>query len=112
LNHTDMFAWVGGFSSAFVMYGIGAGSAANGSQPGFDAIYEKNFPAIDSKLNDKLKLLWISCGSSDFLLHSNKDFMQWLTEKNIRFKNVETTGAHTWMVWRRNLAEFAGLLFK
>jgi len=25
---------------------------------------------------------------------------------------VETPGAHTWMVWRRNLAEFAPLLFR
>jgi enterochelin esterase-like enzyme len=25
---------------------------------------------------------------------------------------IETPGMHTWMVWRRNLAEFAQLLFR
>jgi len=113
LNHTDMFAWVGGFSSAFVMYGIGSHPSGNSGQPGSDGgIYAQSFPALDSKVNDQLRLLWISCGESDFLLHSNKDFMQWLSEKNIRFKNVETPGAHTWMVWRRNLVAFAPLLFQ
>jgi enterochelin esterase family protein len=113
LNHTDLFAWVGGFSSAFVMYGIGAKPAGNAGQAGpGEGIYAQNFPRLDSKVNDQLKLLWISCGTSDFLLHSNKDFMQWLTEKNIEYKKVETSGAHTWMVWRRNLTEFAPLLFR
>jgi enterochelin esterase family protein len=112
LNHADAFSWVAGLSSAFVMYGIGAGSSANNGKPGFDGVYEKNFPSLDAKINDQLKLLWISCGSSDFLLHSNKDFMQWLTEKNIKFKSVETPGAHTWNVWRRNLTELAPLLFR
>jgi enterochelin esterase family protein len=27
-------------------------------------------------------------------------------------KEIETPGAHTWMVWRRNLADFAPLLFR
>ncbi|MBS1598130.1 MAG: esterase [Bacteroidetes bacterium] len=113
LNHVDKFAWVAGFSSAFVMYGVGSGSFNNDNgQSAFATIYTKNFPNLDSKVNDQLKLLWISCGSSDFLLNSNKDFMKWLTEKNIKFKSVETSGAHTWMVWRRNLTELAPLLFR
>jgi enterochelin esterase-like enzyme len=29
----------------------------------------------------------------------------------IKFTAVETPGGHTWMVWRRNLAVFAPLLF-
>jgi len=29
---------------------------------------------------------------------------------NVEF--VETPGAHTWMVWRRNIAEFSQRLFK
>jgi len=112
LNHPDKFSWVAGFSSAFVMFGIGTGNMNNQGKQGFEGIYIKNFPTLDSTVNDKLKLLWISCGKSDFLFHSNKDFMQWLAQKNIRFKGVETTGAHTWMVWRRNLIELAQLLFK
>jgi enterochelin esterase-like enzyme len=30
----------------------------------------------------------------------------------ITFTAVDTPGGHTWMVWRRNLAAFAPLLFK
>jgi enterochelin esterase-like enzyme len=114
LNHPDLFAWIGGFSSAFVMYGIGAKPSKSGGQtPGVDdGIYAQNFPRLDSTINRQIKLLWISCGSSDFLLHSNKDFMQWLGSKNILYKPVETSGAHTWSVWRRNLAAFAPLLFR
>jgi len=26
--------------------------------------------------------------------------------------DIETPGYHTWMVWRRNLTEFASLLFR
>jgi enterochelin esterase-like enzyme len=30
----------------------------------------------------------------------------------VQHADIETPGAHTWMVWRRNLAEFTGLLFR
>jgi len=30
----------------------------------------------------------------------------------IKFTAVDTPGAQTWMLWRRNLAAFAPLLFK
>jgi enterochelin esterase-like enzyme len=36
----------------------------------------------------------------------------WLKSKGIEHTGVETPGAHTWMVWRRNLADFAPLLFR
>jgi hypothetical protein len=30
----------------------------------------------------------------------------------VKVTEIETPGMHTWMVWRRNLAEFAPLLFR
>jgi enterochelin esterase family protein len=36
----------------------------------------------------------------------------WLKTKGVEHTDIETPGMHTWMVWRRNLAEFAGLLFR
>lgn len=114
LNNIDKFQWIGGFSSAFIMYrGAGRAGTPTANQQSSDAsVYNYNFPGIDSKVNDKIKLLWISCGTSDFLMFSNKDFEAWLTKQKINFKNVETPGAHTWMVWRRNLEAFVQLLFK
>jgi len=36
---------------------------------------------------------------------------EWLKSKGIHPTEIETPGAHMWMVWRRNLAVFAPLLF-
>jgi enterochelin esterase-like enzyme len=97
LNHPDEFAWIGGFSSATVM---------------LDSDFSKAFPAVDAGLNSRLRLLWIACGTEDGLLAANRQFEDWLKSKSVRFTPVETPGAHTWMVWRRNLTEFAPLLFQ
>ena len=97
LNHPDKFAWVGGFSSATVI---------------LDSDISKVFPAVGAKINSQIQLLWIACGTEDGLIGPNRKFEDWLTSKGVRFTRIETPGAHTWMVWRRNLAEFAPLLFQ
>jgi len=95
LNNIDKFAFVGSFS-------------AGGIQP--DS-YSSEFPALDAKQTSHLRILWIACGTSDHLIDDNRKFKAWLKTKNIAFTDIETPGAHTWMVWRRNLAAFAPLLF-
>lgn len=97
LNHPDKFAWVGGFSSATIM---------------LDSDISKAFPDVDAKINSQLHLLWIACGTDDQLIKPNRQFEAWLTSKGVLFTQIETPGAHTWMVWRRNLTEFAPLLFQ
>ena len=96
LNHLDQFAWIGAFSSG------GIDREEFGTQ----------FPGVDAATNSKLKTLWIACGTDDELIKINRKFKGWLKDKNIQFTDVETPGAHTWMVWRRNLTAFAPLLFK
>jgi len=111
LSNPELFQWVGAFSSAFMMYGISEmGKGRNLSSLG--DIYDKTFPSLDSTINKQLKLLWISCGKSDFLWGNNKDFKKWLSGKKINYREIETAGAHSWMVWRRNLIEFEQLLFR
>ncbi|MGC9940945.1 MAG: alpha/beta hydrolase-fold protein [Verrucomicrobiota bacterium] len=95
LNHLDRFAWVGAFSSG-----------------GLSTNYVVQFPALDSSANDKLRLLWIACGKDDHLLQDNQKFCDWLTSKDIRYTWTESAGAHTYLVWRRDLTEFAPLLFQ
>ncbi len=95
LNALDYFAWIGAFSSG-----------------GLSGEYGTTFPSLDSKANDQLRLLWISCGKEDRLIDANRKFLDWLKSKEIRYTWIETSGAHTWMVWRRNLAEFASHLFR
>jgi enterochelin esterase-like enzyme len=95
LNHTDLFSWVGGFSSG----GLGEDYAAA-------------FPKLSDAANSQLHLLWISCGTEDRLITPNRKFIEWLKGKNIKVTPIETPGMHTWMVWRRNLIAFAPLLFQ
>ncbi len=95
LNHLDKFAWVGAFSSAVF------------DEPAGD------FPNLNAKEAQKLKLLWIGCGKQDSLIERNRNFKKWLKSKDITFTDVETDdAAHTWMLWRRYLAEFSQLIFK
>jgi enterochelin esterase-like enzyme len=95
LNNLDKFAWVGAFSSG-----------------GIPEEFDKDFPGLDAKANDQLKVLWIACGVDDRLIELNRKVRTWLEAKGIRKTDIETPGAHTWMVWRRNLAAFTGLLFR
>jgi enterochelin esterase family protein len=95
LNNLDKFAWVGAFSSG-----------------GIPDDFEKDFPGLDAKANQQLRLLWIACGTEDRLITVNRNLREWLKTKDIKHVDIETPGMHTWMVWRRNLAEFAGLLFR
>jgi enterochelin esterase family protein len=95
LNTRDKFAWVGAFSSG-----------------GITEEFEKEFPGLDAKSAEGLHLLWVACGTDDRLIDINRKFRAWLAAKNIKHVDVETPGAHTWMVWRRNLIEFSSLLFR
>lgn len=95
LNHLDKFAWVGAFSSGGIPDG-----------------FEKDFPNLDAKASQQLRLLWIACGTEDGLIKVNRELKAWLKTKNVPFTDIETPGMHTWMVWRRNLSEFAPLLFR
>ena len=95
LNHLDRFAWIGAFSSG-----------------GLNTNFPVQFPALNARANDKLRLLWIGCGKEDRLIESNKQFCDWLKSQNVRYTWVESPGVHSFRVWRRNLAEFAPLLFQ
>jgi enterochelin esterase-like enzyme len=95
LNTLNEFAWIGAFSSG-------------GITPDFD----KEFPGLDAGANTQLRMLWIACGTDDNLIELSRAFRLWLTSKGIHHADIETSGAHTWLVWRRNLTEFAPLLFR
>ena len=75
-------------------------------------ISQRHFPKLDSSANEQLRLLWIACGTEDGLIATNRKLIDWLKSKDIQLTRIETPGAHTWLVWRRNLSEFAPLLFQ
>ncbi len=95
LNALDRFAWIGAFSSG-------------GLADDLNSI----FPRLDSRANDQLRLLWIACGKEDRLIAGNRKLLDWFKSKGINYTWVESPGAHTWMVWRRYLAQLVPLLFR
>jgi enterochelin esterase family protein len=94
LKARDRFAWVGAFSSAVP------------DDP------DVAFPGLGPDTKPPLRLLWIACGNDDFLTAANHTFQDWLKAQRVPHTPIWTPGGHTWQVWRRNLAEFATLLFK
>jgi len=95
LKHLDRFAWIGAFSAG----GVGTN-------------YAGQFPALNAKANDQLRLLWLGCGQEDKLIKGNQQFCDWLKSQGIHYTWVESPGAHNFRVWRRYLAEFAPRLFQ
>jgi enterochelin esterase family protein len=57
-------------------------------------------------------LFWVSCGVEDRLIEDNRKTVAFFQSRGLDVKLREGPGAHTWMVWRRNLAEFLPLLFQ
>jgi enterochelin esterase-like enzyme len=95
LNAPYRFAWIGAFSSG-----------------GLKTDFDQRFPTLGKKVNHQIRLLWIACGKEDGLFSSNQKFNQWLTSKGVVHTWVEEPGRHSFLVWRRFLAEFAPLLFQ
>lgn len=99
LNHLELFSHVGGFSAA-----VGPAAA-----------FPKTYASLvaDGKTsNQNLRLLWVGCGKEDGLFDASKSFSEFLTQHRIHHTFHESSGAHTWMVWRRYLNEIAPLLFQ
>jgi enterochelin esterase family protein len=95
LNNLEKFGWIGGMS---------------GLIPDAEKTVAKALG--DSKINEKLKLLWIAIGKEDFLLKQSDATHALLEQKGVKHDYVVTEGKHQWMVWRKYLAEFAPRLFR
>ena len=101
LNNPDMFGYSGMFSAA-----IGV------NDPSVSPIYQDFDKKLATYFAKKPKLLWIGCGSTDFLTQANRDFMKKLDENKSPYTFMETDGGHIWRNWRIYLSEFVPLIFK
>ena len=95
LTSADRFASIGAFSTGCLGENL-----------------DQQFSEMHPREIAHLKLLWIACGTDDHLAESSRKLREWLTTKGIKHTDIDTPGAHTWMVWRRNLAAFVPLLFQ
>jgi enterochelin esterase-like enzyme len=119
LAHLDTFHYVIGLSSAVGLGGGGRGAApASGTAPSTAAAPDPMaaYPALAADVpgaNKKLKLFAMYCGKQDSLVvNGNRTLSSALLAKNVKLTYTETEGGHWFIVWRRNLREFAPLLFR
>ena len=94
LANLDVFAWVGGFSSA-----------PNTSPP------EQLVPDAEKAIK-QLKLLYVSCGNKDGLMRVSQGVHAYLKEKNVPHIWHVDDHAHDFQHWKKGLYNFAQLIFK
>lgn len=101
LYHTDLFSYLGVFSSGWLP----------SYQKTVDAQYEfisQNKARIDTQL----KLLWIAMGGKEDIAYQNcQKMLKEFDRLKLKYTYSEYPGGHTWPVWRNNLYNFAQLLF-
>jgi enterochelin esterase-like enzyme len=106
MNHLDKFSAIGGFSGT-------------PNYPGADALDPATF--LDGKfkdgasLNKQLKLFWLGLGTKEPnpFPGSVGAFKNMLDKQGIRYVYYESPAtAHEWLTWRRDLKEYASLLFR
>jgi enterochelin esterase-like enzyme len=95
LANLDIFAWVGGFSSA-----------PNTKQPA-------QLVPDPAAAGARLKLLWVSCGDQDSLFNISEGVHRHLADQKVpHVWHIDAGGAHTFPVWKNDLYHFATLLFQ
>jgi enterochelin esterase-like enzyme len=103
INNTDMFSYLGVFSSGWILPMLSKTA---------DAQYEMMKSNTDG-INKNLKAFWIAMGGKEDIAYNNCQVMLGkLDELKIKHSYSEYPGGHTWPVWRNNLYNFAQLLFK
>jgi len=94
LAHLDVFAWIGGFSSA------------PNTKPPAELVPD---PAA---AKEKLKLLWLACGNKDGLIRISQGVHNYLKEKDVPHIWHVDSNAHDGTEWANNLYLFAQYIFK
>jgi enterochelin esterase-like enzyme len=106
MNNLDKFSFMGAFSGT-------------PNYPGTTALDPSTF--MEGKYNDgadinkKLKVLWLGLGTKEPnpFPGSVGAFRAMLDKQGIKYTWYESPGtAHEWLTWRRDLKQFAGMIFK
>lgn len=103
LNNPDRFAFLGVFSSGYIL-------------PRQADLAERAYAQIKAhpgELNRQLKALYITMGGPEDIAWQNGQAMRKrFDELGVRYEYFETPGGHTWPVWRESLLRFAPQLFR
>ena len=121
LKHPDKFSLVGSFSGA-----VAAASETEQTDGALGRAIDKVFGVGDTetrRANDlggivreaspatiqNLPFIYMSCGTEDGFLRSNRDLREMLIEKKIPHEYRERPGDHNWKYWDVEIREFLSL---
>lgn len=105
IPNLEKFAYIGVYSSG--VFGI---VSTNRTSPSFE---EQHKDILDNaKLKKALKLFWFGTGKDDFLVQTTRATVDMFKKHGFDVAYDETAGAHTWIVWRNYLHDFAPKLFQ
>jgi enterochelin esterase-like enzyme len=93
LGNLDVFAYVGGFSSA------------PNTMPAAELVPD---PARAAEM---LEVLWVSCGDEDSLFNISEGVHDYLAANGVPHIWQVDVGGHTFPVWKNDLYHFASLIF-
>jgi enterochelin esterase-like enzyme len=106
MNNLDVFSHIGGFS----------GTSNYPNTTVIDPVTFQNGKFKDgASLNKQVKLFWLGLGTKEPnpFPGSVKAFRDMLEKGGIKYVYYESPGtAHEWLTWRRDLYQFAPLLFR
>lgn len=119
LKYPEMFTIIGSFSGALGASNYSARTAGEMIGGGIDKIFgpldsetrKENdiFRMIREATPEKIKAMpyvYQSCGTEDFLIQNNRDFLALLNEKKIPHEYREFPGIHDWVFWDDQVREF------
>lgn len=108
------FAYIGVFSSGATLGGgrgaPAAGAAPAPAPPDWASIHRADLD--NAALKKGTKLVWLATGVDDRLITNTRATVEMLKAHGFNPEFKETPGAHTWLVWRDYLLEFAPRLFR
>jgi len=106
MNNLDKFSYIGGFSGT---------SNFPSAEPIDPATFQAGKFSDGASLNRQIKLFWLGLGTKepDPFPGSVGAFRNMLDKTGVKYVYYESPGtAHEWLTWRRDLFQFAPLLFK
>jgi len=108
IPNLERFGYIGVFSSG--VFGIVPRPGAPAPQgPPWEEQHKEAL--ANAKARQGLKLFWFGTGKEDFLLETTRATVEMFKKHGFPVVYDETGGAHTWIVWRNYLRDFAPRLF-
>lgn len=105
IPNLEKFAYIGVYSSG--VFGI---TSTNRTSPAFEDQHKHILANV--KLRKGLRLFWFGTGKDDFLVQTTRATVDMFKKHGFDVIYDETPGAHTWIVWRNYLHDFAPKLFQ